>query len=51
MSALLKILKKVEAAANKGRWDMVQYYLSQAIELARLNADTEYLPSGEKNGH
>ena len=49
MSALDKILKKVKEAEQKGRWDMVQYYLDQAIRLARLNDDTEYLPS-ERDG-
>ena len=45
MSALDKILKKAKEYEKKGRWDMVQYYLDQAIRLARLNDDTEYLPS------
>ena len=49
MGALGKILKKAEAAEKKGRWDMVQYFLSQAMELARLNDDTEYLPPIQKN--
>ena len=49
MGALSKILKKAEAAEKKGRWDMVQYFLSQAMELARLNDDTEYLPPVQKN--
>ena len=48
MGALSKILKKAEAAEKKGRWDMVIYYLDQAIRLARLNDDTEYLPSVAK---
>lgn len=50
MGALSKILKKAEAAEKRGRWDMVQYYLSQAIELARLNEDVEYLPSKKAEG-
>jgi hypothetical protein len=48
MGALKKLLNKAEDAEKRGRWDMVQYYLSQALELARLNDDKEYLPSGEK---
>jgi hypothetical protein len=52
MGALKKLLDKAEAAEKNGRWDMVQYYLSQAIELAKLNSHTDYLPSSEraKNG-
>ena len=42
MGALSKILKKAEEAEKRGRWDMVIYYLSQAMELAKLNADTEH---------
>ena len=49
MGALSKILKKAEAAEKKGRWDMVIYYLDQAMRLARLNDDTEYLPSVQRN--
>ena len=48
MGALSKILKKAEAAEKRGRWDMVIYHLSQAIGLAKLNNDTEYLPSGQR---
>jgi hypothetical protein len=48
MGALKKLLDKAEAAEANGRWDMVQYYLSQAIELAKLNSDTEYLPYSQK---
>ena len=51
MAGIDKLLKKIKDAADKGRLDLVEYYASQIVELARLNADTEYLPSGEKNGH
>jgi hypothetical protein len=48
MGALKKLLNKAEDAEKRGRWDLVEYYLSQALELAKLNSHTDYLPSSEK---
>ena len=48
MSALSKLLKKAEDAANKGRWDLVIHYLKLAMEVALLDEDTEYLPSSQR---
>jgi hypothetical protein len=49
MGALKKLLDKAEAAEARDRWDLVQYYLSQALALAQLNSDTEYLPSNRRH--
>ena len=51
MGALSKLLKKAEEAEKRGRWDMVQYYLSQALDLAKLNSHTDYLPSNERGNY